>query len=359
MRFRFGLSVAIALLPVSAARAQGPALEHAPVACVVAERFPRLEACAPVGTEVARARAYFRAAGGPHWYWVEMKPDKQCLAAILPKPSKTTSKIHYYLEAFGPSFATYRTQDHESTVVSGPGVCGDRRLAGALASASMVVGAPAGAPTIPAGFSGTGVISASGSAAAAAGSGGGGLSGTTMGLIAGGVAAAGIGVAVAAGGDGGPPKSEGGNGTPPAGGTGTAPGGGTTPSPGSSPPPAGGTSVLGGRWQGTYTWDCRFSGGSGSAAIVFDLMDADGRLSGTATYLGGVSMIDPGSRLTASTGEVRIITLPSSAAVNNEFNGTLSGSTITGTTLNGDSRAGNSQGCSAPTGPSGTFSVSR
>jgi hypothetical protein len=69
-----------------------------------------------------------------------------------------------------------------------------------------VVGAPAGAPAVPAGFAGSGIVTAAGAAAgvaagAAAGSAGGGAStGLIVGIAAAG--AAGVGVAVASGGGG-------------------------------------------------------------------------------------------------------------------------------------------------------------
>lgn len=362
--FPFGMScrtpgalfVATALLTTPRARAQEFGFDHAPVGCVVAGRFPRLEACAPREIEVAQARAHFRAAGSPHWYSVAMKLDQRCLVALLPKPLKATPGIQYYLEAVGPSLAPYRTPDHDAIVASGPGACGDRRIAGAVSVASIVVTASAGAPSVPAGFSGAGLITTSAGAAGATTAGG--LSGAKIGLVVGGVAAAGVGVAVAAGGDGSSGSEDGGGG-PPTGTTGTTPVPGTTPTPGSSPSPAS-TSALTGRWQGNYAWDCQGPGRSGSAAIAFDLVDTNGRLSGTASYLGGVSTIDSRSSFfTAATQVVRMVVFPSSAAVNNEFNGTLGGSTITGTTLNGDSSFTPGAGCSAPTGPSGTFSVAR
>lgn len=349
------LFLATVLLTTPRAWSQEFGFEHTPVGCVVAGQFPRLEACATQAIEVARARAHFRAAGSPIWYSVAMKLEQRCLVALLPKPLKTTPGIQYYLEAIGPSLAPYRTPDHDAIVASGPGACGDRRIAGAVGVASVVVAAPAGAPAVPAGFSGAGLVTAS--AGGTGGSTAGGLSGAKIGLVVGGVAVAGAGVAVAAG--GGSSGSEGSGGESPAGPAPATPAGGTAPTPAPSPSPSS-TSGLTGRWQGNYAWDCQGPGRSGSAAIVFDLVDTNGRLSGTASYLGGVSTIDSRSSFfTAATQVVRIVVFPSSAAVNNEFNGTLGGSTITGTTLNGDSSFTPGSGCSAPTGPSGTFSVSR
>jgi hypothetical protein len=193
----------------------GVSIEHDPVACMVADRFPQVEASFAPVDGVARARAYFRAAGGAHWYSVEMKRAEGGFTALLPKPRKATTKVEYYLEVLDRGFAPSRTAEHAADVVDGPEGCSNRLLAVAASSARILVTAPPGAPALPDGFSSAGLTSAgAGSAAAAAavagtaaaGAAGGGI-GTTA-LVIGGVAAAG-GVAVVAAASGGSSGSSG------------------------------------------------------------------------------------------------------------------------------------------------------
>jgi len=116
-------------------------------------------------------------------------------------------------------------------------------------------------------------------------------------------------------------------------------------------------SPLVGIWHGTYSWNCGYSGGMGGTDIVFDITQdsSTGVPTGTATYLGGVSNI---SYASIDGTHVVIWVDPSAFAVGNIFDGTLSGDTILGTTTHGDSPGGGS-GCSAPSPPTGTFSVTK
>jgi hypothetical protein len=190
------------LLPGLAA-AQSLAIDHKHVGCMVAERFPVISARLDPAANVGRARVYFRA-GGPHWYFVEMKVQGDEYLAALPKPKKSTAKIEYYIEALDTAFAASRTAEYAPDVVPPPGACGkDAPMAVSLTSAKPVVGAPAGAPTVPVGFSASGVATA-GAAGATAGAAGAGT-GVSVGVVAGvvGGAAAIAAVAVAAGRGGG------------------------------------------------------------------------------------------------------------------------------------------------------------
>jgi hypothetical protein len=352
----YGFPAAVSALAVglgAGAAAAATSVEHAGVDCVVAGTFPRFEARCEPPEQASAVRLFFRTAQGLDWYYVPMKASGGSFVGILPKPKSDLKRFSYYIEVVDASFASSRTQERSTTVVEAGASC-QGRLGGALSSAaSVLVGrAPglAGAPIVPAGFSPANVVAVGGAAAA-----GGGLSATTIALIGGGVAAAGAGVAIAAGG------GDSGASTQSTAGSGAAPGPAPTPVPTPTPTPTPAASPIVGRWQGVYAWDCKWTagGGTGSAAIVFDIATAS-PMTGTASYLGGVSTIRSGSFNTSSSA-VRIETDPSCCAVNNEFNGTLSGSTISGTTLNGDSAAvgGTSRGCSAPTGPSGTFTVTR
>lgn len=202
----------LALLPLAAlpaiASAGDLSVQHDPVGCVVAERYPVVTARVDPAADVARARVYFRAAGESSWYYVAMKADGDSFAGTLPMPSKATPRIEYYVEAIDQAFAVSRTPDYSPLVVADAGQCQQSAVvAAAVTGAEVVVGAVAGAPAVPVGFSPLGIASvaggsASGAAGATSAGGGaaaGGLSTGVIAGIAGGVAAAAA-VGVAAGG---------------------------------------------------------------------------------------------------------------------------------------------------------------
>lgn len=187
------------------AQAQSVSIEHKPIACVVADRFPVVEARVEPADKVGRARVLFRAAGTPDWYFVEMKREKGVFHGTLPKPLKATKKIEYYIDAVDRSLEERRTAEHAPAVVGGAGECPSKMLTAAvLASAKMAVGSLApGVTALPAGFSSVGILggSVAGTAAGAGASSGAAAGGGALKtvLIVGGVAVAG-GTALAASG---------------------------------------------------------------------------------------------------------------------------------------------------------------
>src|SRR5437879_7286103 len=111
---RLGVAFFLPLLPVPLL-AQGLNIDHKPVGCIVAEKYPKMNACFSPAGQLARARVYFRPAEGPpNWYYVEMKSDAPCHAGILPKPKKQLigKKVLYYVNAFDQKFAENRTMDN-------------------------------------------------------------------------------------------------------------------------------------------------------------------------------------------------------------------------------------------------------
>lgn len=139
------------------------------------------------------------------------------------------------------------------------------------------------------------------------------------------------------------------------------------------------TTNLTGEWRGTYTWDC---GGTrtGTTSIHFLLSDpGTGWINGTVSYLNGSSALYDSYRIGQPVlradgtwlggdmdpaGMYVRLTWPGDAAgqfVNNQFDGQIAAdfNSITGQTLNGDSPTPAGPGCSAFTGASGTFSLTR
>jgi hypothetical protein len=239
---RTALAAALLLAPAAAAAD----LVHDPVGCARGGAFPRLEA-RMAGATVARARVLFRARGTPHWYAVPMKMEADGrLVGLLPRPAQGLEAFEYYIEVTDTAMAAIRTADQSVVVARGPADCRGGLMAIGVDSGAVAVEAPAGAPALPAGFSGAGLTAAGSAAPSAAATAGGGGAGKAI-LIGAGVAAAGAGVAVAAGGgDGGDEGGDGGGGdggpatTSPSG-PGTP--GGTTPGATPSTSPSGPTVV--------------------------------------------------------------------------------------------------------------------
>lgn len=166
-RLLVGVSGLLVLVAPGALRAQGVTIDHSAVGCVVAEQYPKLSACFTPAANVARARVYFRAAGGTSWYFVEMKSEASCYDGVLPKPKKTIKQINYYVEAVGKDFTEARTAEYDPDVVPDKGAC-KKELPAApfLSKASVVVGAATGAPVVPAGFAAAGIAGAAGASTA-------------------------------------------------------------------------------------------------------------------------------------------------------------------------------------------------
>jgi hypothetical protein len=275
------------LLAPALAFGQGVNIDHQGVGCVVVGRFPRFDARLDPAGSVARARLHFRPEGGPHWYFVDMKPEAGLFRGILPKPQKTLHRFSYYIDVTDKGFNESRTAEFALDVASGPAACGRQKvLAGSLAKAKVLIHAPegvTGAPAVPAGFASEGVVTvtSAGVETAATSGAGGGLGPTA--LIVGGVAVAGGAAAVIA-------TSKGGGGSstqgPPAT---TPPAGPPTTMPPSPPPPAAG---LGGTWTGNRPGDgmvltfsgcdeCPSTPSTSGADMVLNLSQSGSALSGT------------------------------------------------------------------------------
>ena len=122
---RAALAAAALLALAGAARAEGPAIDHAEIKCLVAGKYRKMPArFSPA--EVAQPRVYFRPEGVPSWYYVEMKPEAPLgHVGVLPKPTKQLVKKHieYYVEAASKDFDTGRTPEYAPIVVAKEGDC--------------------------------------------------------------------------------------------------------------------------------------------------------------------------------------------------------------------------------------------
>lgn len=210
MTRHFCVGFAVLIVFTSFAAAQPPAIAHEPVACAVAERFPKLVAQFVPAEGVAKARVVFQGAIASEWYSVDMKVEGANFSGILPKPQKSLKSFRYYLEVTDRTLGTNRTEEYTAAVVDGANACRGKLMAGALASAAVILQGPAGVAALPAGFASAGVVAgtAAGSSAGAAGAAGassagaGGGIGATA-LVVGGIAVAGGAAAVVASNSGG------------------------------------------------------------------------------------------------------------------------------------------------------------
>jgi hypothetical protein len=138
------------------ALSQGLEIDHKAVGCIVAGKYPKMNACFAPASSLARSRVYFRPEGTPSWYYVDMKSDQPCLTGILPKPSKKLvgKKVEYYLEAQNKAFSPSRTAEYAPIVVGSAQECKkDIPIAPFLNNATVAV-----FPSVPAGFVGAGGI---------------------------------------------------------------------------------------------------------------------------------------------------------------------------------------------------------
>jgi len=123
-------------------------IEHDAVDCIVAGKFPRMNACFQPASALATARVYFRVEGTEDWYYVEMGPEAPCYSGYLPKPGKqlVDKKIEYYVQATGKQYAEGQTQIYDPIVVSSEDRC-QKKLAPYVSRASVRV-----FPAMPGGF---------------------------------------------------------------------------------------------------------------------------------------------------------------------------------------------------------------
>ena len=154
----------------------------------MAGKFPKLDACFNPVSELARARAYFRAtAAGSDWYYVEMKAGVPCYSGVLPKPKKALvgQTIEYYLDVSNRSLAEARTEEIKAYVVEKASDCKAKLPVAPLLNAAHVVvypaaGSAAAVAVVPAGFASAAGLGAAATAAVV----GGGVAVATGGAVA-------------------------------------------------------------------------------------------------------------------------------------------------------------------------------
>ena len=144
------------ILLFAAAEAAAP-VDHAPLACVPADRYARVTARS---AEAAAADLEFRTRADAPWYRIRMTREADGWAAFLPRPAVTLGEIEYRIATADAGARRVETASHRAKV-GAPGECDD--VGRASVDAPIVVTVPAGAPLVPpvpAGFSPAGVVAA-------------------------------------------------------------------------------------------------------------------------------------------------------------------------------------------------------
>jgi hypothetical protein len=108
--------VVCVFLAATSGQAQTPRIDHQPVACAQAGKFPRLEARFMPVEGVAAARVVFQGQTAD-WYSVAMKPEAGVYSGVLPKPNKDLKSFRYYIEVTDEALGTRLTSLSRSTSI--------------------------------------------------------------------------------------------------------------------------------------------------------------------------------------------------------------------------------------------------
>ena len=144
------------ILLFAAADAPAP-VDHAPLACVPADRYARVTARS---ADATAADLEFRTRADGPWYRTRMTREADGWAAFLPRPAVTLGEIEYRIATTGAGARRVETASHRAKV-GAPGECDD--VGRASVDAPIVVQVPEGAPVVPpvpAGLSPAGVVAA-------------------------------------------------------------------------------------------------------------------------------------------------------------------------------------------------------
>jgi polysaccharide export outer membrane protein len=108
-----------------AAAAGGFQLSHEPIACMVKDRHPLVEASIEPAKDVARARVYFRSEAGVDFYYVPMTLVQGRFQARLPKPRDKARSVVYYVQVAGNDGIVQQTAEISAEVVKKRDACAE------------------------------------------------------------------------------------------------------------------------------------------------------------------------------------------------------------------------------------------
>lgn len=109
--------------------ATGPSIDLNAPSCLVAGRFPQLEAVVTPSSSTAKARLMFRAGLSTEWLSVDMVPGIGNYLGTMTRPSLTASPVTFFLEVSGPGFGPSRSAEYQAIVVEREEDCAGRKVA--------------------------------------------------------------------------------------------------------------------------------------------------------------------------------------------------------------------------------------
>jgi polysaccharide export outer membrane protein len=103
----------------------GPELkiDHAPLACVLKDRFPLVEAVIEPSANVAKAQVYFKAPIAETFHYVPMTLTLNRFQAKLPRPKDKAGSVVYYIQATDAAGAVQRTPEISAQIVKRRDAC--------------------------------------------------------------------------------------------------------------------------------------------------------------------------------------------------------------------------------------------
>jgi hypothetical protein len=137
------------------------AVRHDAPACILADTFPRLGATHDPAAAGARVRVAFRPEAATLWHAVTAEVREGVVSAVLPRPRLSAQRLHYRFESVAADASVAASQEYAAPVVADAAAC-PGAAAETVASATVLVDVPPGAPLVPpvpAGFDPVGAVS--------------------------------------------------------------------------------------------------------------------------------------------------------------------------------------------------------
>ena len=125
---------------LSAAVTESPIqIAHDPLACVVTDFAPRIDAGVAPGEIFDKGYVYFKAAGTEDYYYAPMAGQPALITGVLPRPMPETKAIDYYVRATDNRDLAKRTTEYVPPVVPG-NACKNKGVAVGKDGANLTIG---------------------------------------------------------------------------------------------------------------------------------------------------------------------------------------------------------------------------
>jgi hypothetical protein len=111
---------------------------HEPIGCLIARRYPEIDATIEPVSEVAEARLYFKSARSD-WFWVKMTNNDGRFVGRLPKPQVAASPVRYRIEARRTDGQVVSTERHAAVVAADESACPEGARVAPVATSTEAV----------------------------------------------------------------------------------------------------------------------------------------------------------------------------------------------------------------------------